>query len=354
MPGLGNDDEAGARNLCASSEAPGSRQGSSSSPVTMSVGTVSFFMLSTRSQSEGRRICTPRIVLTEPLTECSASCAANSRQPRGSLFWYCTRAAPTAYFAANGPLPCSSRSLAVASHSPRNTSRSAGLGAVAAAAHHERARKCCVPEAEMKRGEAAHGEPDHMGLLDAEMLEYRGDVVGGARLRVARHFRRNVGRGIAARVVGYCAIAVREKAHLGLPAAMVARILVHEDDGGAAPRLLVIQLHAIIRQRVGHASSPWFERSLRPAKPAFRRARALCRFDRVEARVRRSSSDACRRGMPRELSLRRARASSSTPAWGREDGPTSRPRHQPQGAERPGLKALQCCPPRGRPARSRC
>src|SRR5581483_9788085 len=41
---------------------PGSRHGSSSSPVAIRVGTSSRFISSVRSHSDGRRACTPRIV----------------------------------------------------------------------------------------------------------------------------------------------------------------------------------------------------------------------------------------------------------------------------------------------------
>src|SRR6516165_4751786 len=75
---------------------PGSRQGSSSSPVMINVGTSSLPMWSVRSHSEGRRAWTPRIVFAEPNVECSARWAANSAQPRGSLFWNCTRVGPIA------------------------------------------------------------------------------------------------------------------------------------------------------------------------------------------------------------------------------------------------------------------
>src|SRR5437868_8594923 len=73
---------------------PGSRHGSSSSPVMIRVGTLRLRMRSVRSHSEGRRACTPRIVFAEPNVECSARWAANSAQPRGSLFWNCTREGP--------------------------------------------------------------------------------------------------------------------------------------------------------------------------------------------------------------------------------------------------------------------
>src|SRR3984893_10149270 len=73
---------------------PGSRHGSSSSPVMINVGTSSLPMRSVRSHTQGRRPCTPRIVVAEPNVECSARWAANSAQPRGSLFWNWTRVGP--------------------------------------------------------------------------------------------------------------------------------------------------------------------------------------------------------------------------------------------------------------------
>src|SRR5260370_3654320 len=75
---------------------PGSRHGSSSSPVMIRVGTSRLRMRSVRSHSEGRRAWTPRIVFAEPKVECSARLAANSAQPRGSLFWNWTREGPIA------------------------------------------------------------------------------------------------------------------------------------------------------------------------------------------------------------------------------------------------------------------
>ena len=74
----------------------GSRHGQSSSPVMISVGVFIVFISSTTSYSDGRRFCTPRMVSAAPVLECCASCSANSCQPRGSLFWNCTRDGPSA------------------------------------------------------------------------------------------------------------------------------------------------------------------------------------------------------------------------------------------------------------------
>ena len=49
----------------------GSRQGSSSSPVTTRVGTVSFSMAASSSYTDGRVICTPRMVRAWPLADCA-------------------------------------------------------------------------------------------------------------------------------------------------------------------------------------------------------------------------------------------------------------------------------------------
>src|SRR5215207_5047172 len=56
--------------------------------------------------------------------------------------------------------------------------------AIAAAADAKRMRPLPVPEAEMQGCEASHREPDDMGPVLAEMIEDRGDIVGGARLRI--------------------------------------------------------------------------------------------------------------------------------------------------------------------------
>ena len=78
----------------------GSKQGSSSSPVMINAGTWIDFICSTKSQSEGRIFCTPSKVLADPTGSCSAIWAANSAQPRGSLFWNCTRVGPMVYLRA--------------------------------------------------------------------------------------------------------------------------------------------------------------------------------------------------------------------------------------------------------------
>ena len=99
----------------------GSRQGSSSSPVRISVGVSIFSMPSTSSQSDGRFICTPRMVSAWPFDEPSRNCCANSAQPRGSLFWNCTRVGPRAYLRA-ASAQFASNEAAAASHSARNLS----------------------------------------------------------------------------------------------------------------------------------------------------------------------------------------------------------------------------------------
>ena len=72
MSSIGHDDERGGRNG-AFHQQRGLQQGQSSSPVMISVGAVMVFILSTRSNNDGRRACTPRMVRAEPSVECAAS-----------------------------------------------------------------------------------------------------------------------------------------------------------------------------------------------------------------------------------------------------------------------------------------
>jgi hypothetical protein len=130
-----------------------------------------------------------------------------------------------------------------------------GLGAVAAAGDHQGARHPGVGQAEVERREAAHGQPHDMGLGDAQMIEHRLDVGGCAGLgiadRVLGHFRGRVAAGIK----GDAAVAAGEVAQLGLPAAMVAGELVHEDHRKARAGLLVVQLNPVVGLGERHGGS---------------------------------------------------------------------------------------------------
>ncbi len=72
----------------------GSRHGSSSSPVMIRVGTSRRSIGFSRSKTEGRVICTPRIVSAWPFADPRASWSWNSCQPMGSLSMNCTRVGP--------------------------------------------------------------------------------------------------------------------------------------------------------------------------------------------------------------------------------------------------------------------
>ena len=104
----------------------GSRHPSSSSPTISSTGVGTA---AARPQPVQRRPGRLHAAHGErrPRAECRASAAANSAQPRGFLFWNCTRAGPTAYRAATRCAPSVSKAAAVASHSAR-TPRPAPAG----------------------------------------------------------------------------------------------------------------------------------------------------------------------------------------------------------------------------------
>src|SRR6185295_8147933 len=94
-----------------------------------------------------------------------------------------------------------------------------------------------VGHAEMKGGEGTHRQPDHVCTLDAEPVQHGKDVVPRPRLRIALRVLGHLRGRVAPGVVGDAAVTAREVAELRLPAAMVARELVHEDDGRPGPGL---------------------------------------------------------------------------------------------------------------------
>ena len=66
------------------------------------------------------------MVSADPSAEWPASASANSAQPRGFLFWNCTRAGPRAYHRATAAAPSASNAAAIASHSARNAAWRSG------------------------------------------------------------------------------------------------------------------------------------------------------------------------------------------------------------------------------------
>ena len=86
---------------------------------------------------------------------------------------------------------------------------------------------------------------------DAEGVEQAADVLHRPILGIGAGIGGHVGGRIAARVEGDGAIAAGEEAHLEMPALVVARELVDEDEGGALPHLLVEEADAV-DARGGH------------------------------------------------------------------------------------------------------
>src|SRR5262245_58048069 len=105
----------------------------------------------------------------------------------------------------------------------------------------------------MKRGEAAHRQSNNVRAVDAEMIEYRADVVGGAALRIGGLTFRHVGGRIAPRVEPNAAVPLAEMPHLELPAPMIASELMHEDHRLSGTCLLIIQTDSIFGHSVRHA-----------------------------------------------------------------------------------------------------
>src|SRR5689334_6660020 len=95
-----------------------------------------------------------------------------------------------------------------------------------------------------------------MRPFDAEMVEYRPDVVGGTVLRVGRRVLRHVGGRIAPGIEGDAAITLPEVPHLRLPAPEVAGEFMDEDHRRAGPRFFDIQPDSVLRRGVRHGASP--------------------------------------------------------------------------------------------------
>jgi hypothetical protein len=104
----------------------------------------------------------------------------------------------------------------------------------------------------MERCETAHRDSDNVRSLEAKTIEDREDIVARPILRVAGRLRGNVGRRVAARVIGDASVAPGEVTHLRFIAAAVAGELMHKDHRLARARVLIVEFHAIVSGNVGH------------------------------------------------------------------------------------------------------
>jgi hypothetical protein len=91
-----------------------------------------------------------------------------------------------------------------------------------------------------------------MGAVDLQVVEQGQRVAAGDRLGVALGVVRDVGRREAARVVGHAAEVAREEAHLRLPATVVARKLVDEEQRRAGAGVFEIEPRAVPGVRMWH------------------------------------------------------------------------------------------------------
>src|SRR5215472_8277357 len=86
----------------------------------------------------------------------------------------------------------------------------------------------------MQRGKAAHREPYDMRGPIGDRAHYVSEILGRTHLVIGLQVGWHVGRRIAARAIRCAAIMTREKVDLRIPAAGVARKLVHEQERCAA------------------------------------------------------------------------------------------------------------------------
>ena len=215
---------------------PGSRHGSSSSPVTMRVGTVRRSSSASSSYTLrpgeldpphgeavakgrlGRELVVellPALRVLVPELDPRGPCAVDVGERRHRL------GQEALGRGRDVPLELG----AVRRHAP-----------VPAARDDQRQRPLRVAEAEVKRRVAAHRQPADVRPVDPERVEQAPDVLDGVILRVGAPVGRHVGRRVAASVEDDRPVAAGEEAHLEVPALGVPGELVNEDERGALRR----------------------------------------------------------------------------------------------------------------------
>src|SRR5438034_343074 len=90
------------------------------------------------------------------------------------------------------------------------------------------------------------GTANDVRALEAQMIEHRSDVGGGAPLGIGdlacRHIRRRITSGVECDA----AVAPAEMSHLPLPAAMIPGEFVHEDQRRAGTGLLIVKANSVV------------------------------------------------------------------------------------------------------------
>ena len=99
----------------------------------------------------------------------------------------------------------------------------------------------------VQRRVGAHGMTHDVGPLQPETVEHRHHVVARDVLAVGFGLVGDVGRQVAAGVEGDAAVGAREVPHLRLEAPVVPGELVHEHEGDAPSRFLIVQTGAVGR-----------------------------------------------------------------------------------------------------------
>jgi hypothetical protein len=104
-----------------------------------------------------------------------------------------------------------------------------------------------VVQTKVQASKSAHGQAHQVGLLNLQPIHHTAQVLPNARLRIVSALRRHIRRRIAACAVHNAAVAAREEPDLRLPTAVIARKLVHKNQGSAAAGFFIMQLNAIVR-----------------------------------------------------------------------------------------------------------
>ena len=107
---------------------------------------------------------------------------------------------------------------------------------------------------QVQGGEAAHGQADRVGAVDAQAVQHRDRVGDRAGLRIGLRLCGHLRRQVPARRVGDAPVGRGEVPDLRLPAPVVAGELVDEQQRLALAGFLGVQRHAVVGHDPRHPS----------------------------------------------------------------------------------------------------
>jgi hypothetical protein len=94
--------------------------------------------------------------------------------------------------------------------------------------------------------ETAHRQADQVGLLNLDRVDHGQSILHSPILRISSRIGGHIRRGITPGGKRDTPVSAGEVTHLRLPAAMVTRKLVYEENWGALPCHLYVEGHLVV------------------------------------------------------------------------------------------------------------